>query len=439
MQGAGSELTSILGSSRVYARNSDGLPPVNMKVESLTLVYSGGSGYIFVPSTGSIPFPATPTIQGFTFNDVAFTGSHQGNTGVSGTYMDLTGSADVIFDNISVDLIGQYGYNPNTGEGGGFFIFVEGGTGLRILNSDFHEDGYSSSVIILYANDYLVENNQFIGSGLIKQDDGANPQFNPRGERVYNASGSFIGNTFSQGSFYDYFYNSTDLAANLEYTNILSGNTFNLIQGGFGVMIRSDANDQVVQQKLSIDGNHFNNGIAIRSELTSISELVFGANTVNGVAFEHLRVGGNNNDVVGDPASGSLSNWLSGGPGNDELRGSSNAFDAFNFWAELDATTNVDTIVNFENDTTDSLPDDKIWLDDNEFRFLNFDAQGILQADSLSVSGSASQAQAQIIYDPTQRLLSYDPDGTGVESAIAFAQFQQTPPVDLSADDIMVF
>ncbi len=440
IQGAGSAVTRITGNARLYTRQSDGTPPVNMTVKGLTLQYTtGAQGYIFAPSTGSIPFPTTPTITGFSVIDVGFVGRHEGNRGVSGTYMDITGSKDVLFDGILVDLDGQYGYNPATGEGGGFFLFSEGGQNIRVRNSTFREDGYSSSLILLFSSNYSVDRNQFIGAGMIKQDDGTDPAFNPRGERFYNAGGSFTNNTLSAGSFFDYFYVTTATAGNFGYKTTVSGNTFNILSGGFGVLIRSDASKSQIESSLTISGNTFNNGIAVRSDLTTPTELVFGSNSVNGVNFDQLRVGGRQDDVIHPTPVDGISTWSSGGPGNDVLNGSTRGLDAFVFWAPLDGATNLDTIINFQNSTS-LLPGerDQLWLDDNTFRSLATE-NGILKADSFASNdgGTPTGAGAQILYDSSQGLLSYDPDGTGDLGAVAFARLQGSPVI--TNTDILLF
>jgi hypothetical protein len=207
IQGAGADKTTIIGNSRIFTLQSDNSPPVGMTIEGLALSYDSGSqGYILAPSQpGEPPIRSSrPTMEGLTLTDVGFAGQHRG--GVSGTYNDISGSRDLLFDGISVSLEGQSGYNPSTGEGGGFFFFMEGGRNLQVRNSMFSEAGYSSSLIALFTPDVIVDSSQFVGAGLIKQDDGADPEDNPRGERFYNAGGAFTNNSLSGGAFFDYFY-----------------------------------------------------------------------------------------------------------------------------------------------------------------------------------------------------------------------------------------
>jgi hypothetical protein len=165
--------------------------------------------------------------------------------------------------------------------------------------------------------------------------------------------------------------------------------------------------------------------------LTTPSELVFGANSVNGVNFDQLRVGGRQDDVIdSDPVDG-ISRWISGGPGNDILQGSTQGFDAFVFWAPLDGATNLDTIINFQN-AASLLPvaSDQLWLDDDTFRSLATD-NGFLKVTSFasSVGGASTAASAQITYDSSVGLLAYDPDGTGALGAMAFAKLEGNPVI----------
>jgi hypothetical protein len=454
IQGAGPLKTRITGNARLYTRQSDGTAPLNMTVKALSLEYTtGAQGYIFTSSTGSIPKPANPTITGFSLTDVSFVGRHEGNRGVNGTYMDITHSKDVLFNGISVDLDGQYGYNPATGEGGGFFLFCEGGQNNRVLNSVFREDGYSSSINFFAAPDVHINANTFLGAGLIKQDDGINPEYNPRGERFYNSSGSFSGNRLSSGSFFDFFFNvsnpgvtwqdyksrnpSADGTFNIR--TVVTGNDFDLLQGGYGILIRSDSLAPVVQKTIAIAGNVFRNGLAVCSELTTPSELVFGANSVNGVSFDQLRAGGRQDDVINSAPVEGISRWLSGGPGNDVLQGSTQGFDAFVFWAPLDGATNLDTIINFQN-AASILPiaSDQLWLDDDNFRSLATE-NGTLGATSFASNGGGTPtaAAAEITYDSNVGLLAYDPDGTGALGAVAFAKFEGNPLI--TSTDIRLF
>ncbi len=278
IRGKGSESTMIIGNPRIYTRQSDGSPPRTLTLEGLRLIYDvNAQGYILAPSVGSLPYdPANPTMDGLSLIDVAFVGQHKG--GFSGTYMDISGARDILLDGVYVDLDGQYGYAPSTGEGGGFFLFMEGGRNLQVRNSVFFEDGYSSSFIVLFTPDAVVDSNQFTGAGLVKREDGGNSGASPRGERFYNAGGEFTNNHLSAGAFFDYLYVVSDQGTVWQdylakegpvpaLATRVSGNTFDILDGGHGVLVRSDLPRESLQSLLSIHGNSFNHGLAVKNEL----------------------------------------------------------------------------------------------------------------------------------------------------------------------------
>ena len=412
-----------------------------MAVEDLRFLYdSSAEGYLFASSKGSLPYdPVSPTITGVSLRNLVFQGDHLGAVGANGTYMDITGSRDVTLSGIRVSLRRQSGYDPITGTGGGFFIYNEGGRNLRVLNSEFNETGYSSSLIALFNPDTRVESNRFLGAGLIKQDDGTDPANNPRGERFYNAGGIFAGNYLAGGSFFDYLFVDSDLgvvwqdyksknpSADGTYglRTQVTGNTFDLLASGYGILIRTDSSPEVIQRSLAVSGNRFNNGLAVRSELTAPTDLVFGSNTVNGTVFDNLHVGGNGNDRLNASQESGRSKWLSGGPGNDELYGSANARDAFVFWAPLNSQNNVDTIRGF---SSGSGTPDQIWLSGVTFGSLSL-VNGVLEDSSFTANstGSARGGSAQVIYNTSSGDLAYDPDGTGGGSSTRFARLEGRP------------
>jgi hypothetical protein len=285
LKGAGPSNQTTLLNTPILEGSGQGKLAINFTIQDLAFEYRNQSGYLFSPSIGSVPYnPANPTLTSLKLKNVAFTGTHLGNPGVSGTYMDLSGAKNTIFDGIRVSLTGQAGFDPSKGTGGGFFVFHEGGADIQILSSEFNEQGYSSTFIILYVADALIESNRFIGRGLIRQDDGRNLADNPRGERFVNAGGWFANNHLSNGAFFDFLlqFNSDTGTVWTDYkkkfatadgtfglrTSVV-GNTFDILPSGYGVLIRADVSPELVGKMLSISGNTFNNGLAIRSDMTS--------------------------------------------------------------------------------------------------------------------------------------------------------------------------
>jgi Ca2+-binding RTX toxin-like protein len=119
---------------------------------------------------------------------------------------------------------------------------------------------------------------------------------------------------------------------------------------------------------------------------------------------------------------------LRGGAGADTLRGMAGA-DRFVFDAPLNAGSNVDTVLDF------TPAEDKLVL--SEVIFTNLPA-GLLSAGSF-VSGSnpvAQDANDFVLYNTGTGQVSYDADGSGPASAIAFATLFGNPT--LTANDLNV-
>jgi hypothetical protein len=258
-----------LFNTNILERSGIGKNASGFTIQDITFDYNNKTGYLFSPSIGSVPYnPLNPVLTSFTLKNVVFKGVHQGNVGVSGTYMDISGAKNTIFDGISVSLSGQAGYNPTAGTGGGFFIFHEGGADIQIRNSVFNESGYSASVMILFTASAYVASNSFTGAGLIKQDDETNPADNPRGSiRFYNAGGLFTNNHLSNGSFFEYFLNVNSDTGTVwtdykkKYTTAdgtfglftaINSNTFDVVPTGYGILIRADISPLIVQKMLTI-------------------------------------------------------------------------------------------------------------------------------------------------------------------------------------------
>ena len=161
----------------------------------------------------------------------------------------------------------------------------------------------------------------------------------------------------------------------------------------------------------------------------------FGANTISGVHFDRLHVGGTAGDSINASISTGANNWISGGPGNDVLTGATDASDAFVFWSPLDSSQNFDRINSFSTGPVDA---DQIWLD--RYRFPNLVSNdGILDSGSftLSTSNLARGSLAQVIYNQSTGQLSYDQDGEGPGRALAFALLSEKPT--LTSSNILLF
>jgi len=102
---------------------------------------------------------------------------------------------------------------------------------------------------------------------------------------------------------------------------------------------------------------------------------------------------------------------LAGGSGNDRLYGGAGN-DYFFFDSRLNATTNVDKIMDFR------AADDAIGLSRSIFKKIG---SGPLKESAFHVGKKAHDKDDRIIYDKATGSLYYDPDGTGAAAKIKFA------------------
>ena len=148
--------------------------------------------------------------------------------------------------------------------------------------------------------------------------------------------------------------------------------------------------------------------------------------TTNDLGQGLINLTGNEtgNTVVGNDGS----NVLNGGAGDDTLTGLGGA-DSFRFDTQLDADTNVDTILFF------SVEDDTILLDDDIF------ASGLVANNSVAgsqfvIGAAALDTNHRIIYNDATGAVYYDSDGTGAAAAIQFAWLD--PGLALTHFDFLV-
>jgi endoglucanase len=145
-------------------------------------------------------------------------------------------------------------------------------------------------------------------------------------------------------------------------------------------------------------------------------------------------VGGAGNDVIiGNAANNFLfgsggADYMDGRAGNDYLNGGAGA-DRFRFANALNATTNVDTIADF------NIADDTILLENAIFTQLA--TTGVLSAALFkNLNLGALDANDRILYNDTTGALLYDADGSGAGAAIQFALLTGSPSV--TAADFLV-
>ena len=146
------------------------------------------------------------------------------------------------------------------------------------------------------------------------------------------------------------------------------------------------------------------------------------AATLTGSGLNDILIGGVGNDTL----SGGLGNdTLNGGLGNDTLTGGAGS-DIFRFDTVLNASTNVDRIVDF-------ALGDQIQLDHAIFTKLT--PTGSLNPDFFraSANGAAGDTNDYLLYNMATGALSYDADANGAGKSIQFATLTGAPTLTASS------
>jgi serralysin len=118
---------------------------------------------------------------------------------------------------------------------------------------------------------------------------------------------------------------------------------------------------------------------------------------------------------------------LYGQGGNDVLIGGAGS-DTFVFATAPNAATNMDRIIDF------NVHDDTIRLARSVFD--SFAAKGAIASGAFRIGAAARDGDDRIIYDRATGALAYDPDGTGSDAAVKFAQLASRP--HLTAADFLI-
>jgi hypothetical protein len=189
--------------------------------------------------------------------------------------------------------------------------------------------------------------------------------------------------------------------------------------GGNDTYIVSDSEDEIIEgagKGIDRVKSFASYALPIRVE----NLLLLGTSAINGTgnnlanritgnsAANKLRgVGGNDtlNGLAGNDE-------LNGGAGNDQLSGGAGR-DKFLFTALLDASTNVDRVLDF------NVADDSIQLDGAAFTA--FSTSGALTVGMFRRGAAAADSTDRILYDPANGNVRYDADGTGPTGAVRFA------------------
>jgi serralysin len=134
-----------------------------------------------------------------------------------------------------------------------------------------------------------------------------------------------------------------------------------------------------------------------------------GHNVLTGNSAANTLTGESGNDTI---RGGTGDDRIFGGRGNDSLRGEGGT-DRFYFDTPLNASTNVDDLVNF------TPADDWILLEQDIFSGIA--SSGVLSASAFRLGTTAQDASDRILYDQATGRIFYDPDGAGGAAAILFA------------------
>ncbi|MFT3953323.1 MAG: calcium-binding protein [Piscinibacter sp.] len=135
------------------------------------------------------------------------------------------------------------------------------------------------------------------------------------------------------------------------------------------------------------------------------------ANTITGNAGANALNGGSGKDTL---SGGSGNDSLNGSTGNDSLTGGA-GLDSFVFNSALNATSNLDRIVDFNS------VDDRFLLENAVFT--KFTSTGQISAANFraSTSGTAADSNDYLLYDTDSGQLFYDADGNGAGARVLFA------------------
>jgi Ca2+-binding RTX toxin-like protein len=190
---------------------------------------------------------------------------------------------------------------------------------------------------------------------------------------------------------------------------------------------------------LKLSAASFQNLCLHGSTKSALNTVLKGKTSIAGSHKKDYIVGLGGNDYIysNDGADKILGDaghdTLAGGLGNDALTGGTGR-DAFLFDEKLNAQKNIDLITDFK------VKDDSIYLDDAIFEALrpsfSFTKPVAISIDALWIGAEAHDDTDRIIYNDATGVISYDPDGTGVLTATAFAKINKN--LALTSQDFFV-
>lgn len=309
---------------------------------------------------------------------------------------------------------------------------VSGGNTETILNFENVEGSQGGETIIGDGNNNRLDgnggNDSIIGGAgndSLNGGAGADNIDGGTGEDTASYAGSHAGVTVSlstgtgtggdaQG---DTLLNIEDLFGS-SFADVLTGNAgANVINGSGGadVMQGLGGNDTYYVDNAGDVVKELAGG-GIDRVLTSVSytltagQQIDSLSTTNNAGTGAINLTGNafTQTIVGNAGA----NVIDGGGGNDTLQGLGGA-DQFKFDTTLNASTNVDRILDF------TAAGDKIDLSHTIFSALSV---GALSSSAFFIGATAQNASEHVLYNTSTGGLFYDPDGNGGAAATEFAK-----------------
>jgi Ca2+-binding RTX toxin-like protein len=219
------------------------------------------------------------------------------------------------------------------------------------------------------------------------------------------------------------------LGNNVENGRILATSAANLTGNTLNNVLYAGAGNNVLDGNTGTDTVSYayaTAGVTV-SLASGLAQSTIGSGSDTLVSIENLTGGGFNDSLTGSTSANTLNggagdDLLSGGLGNDTLFVGLGS-DIVRFDALLDATTNRDTISDF------NVTDDTIQLENAVFTTLA--TLGTLAAGSFRAGAgitSAADANDYLIYNSSSGALYYDADGNGAgAAAVQFAVLTGAP------------
>ncbi|MBM5816192.1 MAG: hypothetical protein FJ083_06275 [Cyanobacteria bacterium K_Offshore_surface_m2_239] len=434
--GASSGGTTLSGNARFYVSNQDGGAlgnPISVSYSGFEALYSNpSSNYIF--STGiagntsnnvngnTVASSKTKTVS---INNIQFSGTHRGNAGAAGNYIDVAGIQNFTFSNNIVNLTGQSGFTGSQAvSGGSSVVLVQGGqTGsVNISGNTFNESGYRNGFSVYDSTNVTISSNTFSRSAATSFVR-TNSSGVPKSNKVANSTNVTIGGTISTAG--NTFNNGSFLA--LEGgSGTVRFNTFNgtnmaaLSSGAIGIYLEGSPAPNYnftnnTFRYVSPFVNATSSPVYVTTNGTNDNTFV-NPNNGNSAAIQQFITGTTGNDVLTSTLSTSATNrrdFIAGGLGNDTLDGGvagpgtpppAADSDFFLFNTTPNATTNVDTIINWTASNAAAYQRDQLVLDRKIFKGLtvtsSVSGNAALGIGQLAATSGSTGAGGQVISNP---------------------------------------